>query len=183
MKKVFMLALVSCLLLACSSQNANQGSGEYITHTVKYQGETLGRISAWYTGSSKNWTAIEQANPGIIANKIKAGDAIKIPKELAKRADALPKSFITGSKSTVSAKVSEEKTVLPSTGESMASELTVAPAEVTAEMPIVPESSEAKAVLEGSSHSTEVAPMQQAAPADTANAVDDLAAGGVIGGH
>ncbi|NLF25038.1 MAG: LysM peptidoglycan-binding domain-containing protein [Deltaproteobacteria bacterium] len=63
---------------------------EYHLHTVKYAGETLSLIAAWYTGSSENWREVAAANEGLDPNLIKSGLIIKIPKALVIRESPLP---------------------------------------------------------------------------------------------
>ncbi len=55
---------------------------KYFTHTIKWGGESLIRISLWYTGSGKNWLQINEANPSIDPRRIKIGDSILIPEKL-----------------------------------------------------------------------------------------------------
>jgi hypothetical protein len=63
-------------------------------HTVKYSGETLSIIALWYTGNSRDWKEIAQANPDMKPNRIFPGDRIIIPEGLLKIRDPLPKEFI-----------------------------------------------------------------------------------------
>jgi hypothetical protein len=63
-------------------------------HTVKYSGETLSIIALWYTGNSRNWKEIAQANPDMKPNRIFPGDQIIIPEGLLKIRDPLPKEFV-----------------------------------------------------------------------------------------
>lgn len=100
MKKYLLPIILAALITACATQQV-EPEKEYVLHTVKYQGETLGKISAWYTGSAKNWSAIQDANPELIANKMKPGITIKIPKELTKREDGFSKKYITPEKKPV----------------------------------------------------------------------------------
>jgi hypothetical protein len=67
---------------------------QYIDHTVKYFGETLGLIAAWYTGKGSNWTAIREANPGIKPERIRIGQTIKIPKELITKEESFPEGYV-----------------------------------------------------------------------------------------
>ncbi|RME62307.1 MAG: LysM peptidoglycan-binding domain-containing protein [Candidatus Dadabacteria bacterium] len=101
MKKKFILCLIIlCLLPACTALTKKpevveiKPAEEYYYHTVQYSGETLGIISAWYTGKTSNWKLIREANPFLDPYKIKIGDKIKIPKYLLKREAPLPFSFI-----------------------------------------------------------------------------------------
>ena len=63
-------------------------------HQVRYQGETLGVISRWYTGKSTNWKMIVDANPGMRPERINIGDTILIPQELVVQEEPLPKRAI-----------------------------------------------------------------------------------------
>jgi hypothetical protein len=65
-----------------------------LTHIVKYQGETLGVISKWYTGSSENWRAILKANPKLDVYRMKLGQNIIIPETLIKRRDKFPQTYL-----------------------------------------------------------------------------------------
>ena len=59
-------------------------------HTVRWPGESLSLIASWYTGSSKNWRKLAEANPGLNPNRIKGGNAIMIPSYLLKTRVPLP---------------------------------------------------------------------------------------------
>jgi hypothetical protein len=66
----------------------------YREHTVRHQGETLGIISAWYTGSQDNWRSLQighHKNPGLIY----AGDKVYVPRRLLRRSSPLPKQFVS----------------------------------------------------------------------------------------
>ena len=64
-------------------------------HTVRWPGETLSLIAQWYTGSWKNWTALADANPGINPDRITIGDKIRIPDDLLKTREPLPREFLS----------------------------------------------------------------------------------------
>ncbi|MGA1844626.1 MAG: LysM peptidoglycan-binding domain-containing protein [bacterium] len=63
-------------------------------HTVKWQGETLQVIAAWYTGNKENWQALSDANPVINPDRLSIGNQIFIPQELLKSREPLPREFI-----------------------------------------------------------------------------------------
>ena len=67
-------------------------------HTVKWSGETLFIIAAWYTGDRDNWRAIAQAmvqeNPNVNIHRINIGNKIPVPQSLMKVQDPMPKDFV-----------------------------------------------------------------------------------------
>jgi len=63
-------------------------------HTVKWSGETVSIIAAWYTGDQQNWKALTQANPQINLMQICEGDKIQIPDHLLKTREPLPREFV-----------------------------------------------------------------------------------------
>lgn len=67
---------------------------EFFHHTVSWPGETLTRISAWYTNSSSNWNLILEANPGLQPTRMQLGTVINIPVDLVKNTTPMPKSFL-----------------------------------------------------------------------------------------
>jgi hypothetical protein len=66
---------------------------KFFTHTIKWPGENLIRISRWYTGSGQNWLSIVAANPSIDPRRIKIGDNILIPVSLLKTSQPMPISY------------------------------------------------------------------------------------------
>lgn len=66
----------------------------FYVHIVKWGGETISIIAAWYTGDHQNWKAIAQANPQIDLKLIHEGDKILIPERLLRTREPLPKEFI-----------------------------------------------------------------------------------------
>jgi Tfp pilus assembly protein FimV len=70
----------------------------YFTHTVKWSGETLFIIAAWYTGNRENWKALAeammQANPNANIHRIFIGNKVLIPESLLKTRDPMPKEFV-----------------------------------------------------------------------------------------
>jgi hypothetical protein len=67
---------------------------KYFTHTIKWSGENLIRISRWYTGTGQNWLPIVEANPSIDPRRIKIGDSILIPESLLKTREPMPISYL-----------------------------------------------------------------------------------------
>jgi hypothetical protein len=63
-------------------------------HTVKWSGETVSIISAWYTGDQQNWRALMQANPQLNPLQICEGNKILIPDHLLKTREPLPREFV-----------------------------------------------------------------------------------------
>jgi hypothetical protein len=59
-------------------------------HVVRWHGETLSSIAAWYTASYQNWQALARANPEIDTNRIEIGDEIRIPEPLLKTRKPMP---------------------------------------------------------------------------------------------
>lgn len=70
------------------------GPPAYYTHTVRYYGESVSIIAAWYTGAIENWKALAEANPGIDPNRIVVGDKLRIPEELMTKREPMPKEFV-----------------------------------------------------------------------------------------
>jgi len=66
----------------------------YVVHTVKWRGETLSMIAAWYTGKSTNWKAVAEINPDINPRRISEGSTIVIPDHMVKRRDPMPKEYV-----------------------------------------------------------------------------------------
>jgi hypothetical protein len=61
---------------------------------VRYRGETISIIAAWYTGDGENWKALAQANPQINPTLIFEGNEILIPERLLKTREAMPPKFV-----------------------------------------------------------------------------------------
>ncbi|MCO6430008.1 MAG: LysM peptidoglycan-binding domain-containing protein [Deltaproteobacteria bacterium] len=62
----------------------------YFIHRVSAQGETLGMIARWYTGSANNWKEILNSNPGLDARRIRIGSEILIPDEMVTKRNPMP---------------------------------------------------------------------------------------------
>jgi hypothetical protein len=66
----------------------------FYVHTVRYSGETISIIAAWYTGNGENWKALARANPQIDPKLIFEGNEILIPETLLKTREAMPQKFV-----------------------------------------------------------------------------------------
>jgi hypothetical protein len=66
----------------------------YFVHTVKYQGETVSIIAAWYLGDKMRFDVLAAANPEITPTLIRAGMKIRIPENLMKTHELMPKDFV-----------------------------------------------------------------------------------------
>jgi hypothetical protein len=62
---------------------------------VRYSGETISIIAAWYTGDGENWKALVRANPKIDPKLISEGNEILIPERLLKTREPMPKKFVS----------------------------------------------------------------------------------------
>lgn len=69
---------------------AVKAQAEFITHTVRYRGETLSRIASWYTGDAKNWKELVKANPDLKPERIAIGQTLRLPRQIIKRSDEMP---------------------------------------------------------------------------------------------
>lgn len=83
------------------SPNVSPSEEKYVYHRIKYSGETVAVISAWYTKSAKNWPEIVDANPKMVPSKLRLGDIVRIPKNIVKRSGPLPSEFVTSFKNGV----------------------------------------------------------------------------------
>ena len=70
----------------------------YYTHTVKWSGETVSIIAAWYTGDIENWKILGEVmlrqNPNADIKRIFVGNKILIPESLMKTREPMPKDFV-----------------------------------------------------------------------------------------
>lgn len=66
----------------------------YYMHTVKWPGESVSIIAAWYTGKLENWRALASANPEIDPNRIFQGNKIRIPLDMMKTQEPMPQEFV-----------------------------------------------------------------------------------------
>lgn len=127
--RIFLCVSMSyaCLLtlISCTpehnrpSPELEQPEEDYIYHRIKYQGETVAVISAWYTKSAKNWPEIVDSNPKMIPSKLRIGDLVRIPKRLVRRFQSLPQDFVVSFKSGVNQDSSKSNKSLPSPEESI----------------------------------------------------------------
>jgi LysM repeat protein len=67
----------------------------YYEHNVRWSGESLSIIAKWYTGSLENWKALSKANPKINPSRIHKGQKIRIPENLLKTREPMPKRFLS----------------------------------------------------------------------------------------
>lgn len=84
------LVLVLSILSSCTKAPEPPPPPQYLHHTVKYSGETLGAIAKWYTGETNNWHVIVAANPGLKPERVSLGMVILIPQELVKESRPFP---------------------------------------------------------------------------------------------
>lgn len=68
----------------------------YFVHTVRYQGETVSIIAAWYLGDKMRFDVLAAANPEINPSLVRVGMRIKIPEGMAKTREPMPKEFVDG---------------------------------------------------------------------------------------
>lgn len=134
-KVVVLTALLplALILTSCSAPKSNPAPApepeeEFAYHKIKYSGETVAVISAWYTKSAKNWPEIVDANPKMVPSKLRIGDYVRIPKRLISRNSSLPQDFVASFKSGVNKDSSKGEIVKP-TDESPTSSNTESPME------------------------------------------------------
>ncbi len=96
---MFLLFLTACETvpeqgegLAVTYDESKTASG--IIHTVRYRGETLALIAAWYAQDQSLWPKLLEANPGIKPKSLQIADKIFIPESLLKQRTAMPASFV-----------------------------------------------------------------------------------------
>jgi LysM domain-containing protein len=68
----------------------------FFVHTVKFSGETVSIIAAWYLGDKMRFDVLAVANPEINPTLIKVGMKIKIPETAMKTRETMPKEFVDG---------------------------------------------------------------------------------------
>jgi len=66
----------------------------YFVHTVKYPGETVSIIAAWYLGDKMRFDVLAAANPEINPTLIRVGMKIKIPENLMKTRETMTREFV-----------------------------------------------------------------------------------------
>jgi len=98
------------------TQTDQNSSEPYYVHTVKWSGETISIIAAWYTGDKENWKELVEANRyQIKLNVIYEGMQIRIPEHLMKVRDPMSKVYVdsfypkTQKKSTVKTPASKKQ--------------------------------------------------------------------------
>lgn len=90
----FMLLFTGCAKIKEITHIGKAEKISYYTHTVQWSGETLSIIAGWYTGDIENWKALVKANPDINPNLIVKGIKIRIPEDLLKKKDPMPKNYV-----------------------------------------------------------------------------------------
>lgn len=65
-----------------------------LQHTVTFTGETLGSISKWYTGSSKNTPVIAKLNKMSPEHRLTIGERVIIPKQMLKTQMPMPRAAV-----------------------------------------------------------------------------------------
>ena len=115
-KRLIVVGLI-CALFACAKPEPEPEPvvlppppPQFLDHTVRFQGETLGLIAKWYTGESSNWKQIVEANPGLRPERINMGDVISIPTEIVTREEEMPKNVV-GRRARTRASAPVKKTV------------------------------------------------------------------------
>jgi hypothetical protein len=66
----------------------------YFVHRVQYPGETVSIIAAWYLGDKMRFDVLAAANPEINPKLVKAGMSIRIPENMMKTHEPMPKDFV-----------------------------------------------------------------------------------------
>ena len=84
---------LSSSMQAESTLSSESPQTQYLRHTIQWPGESLIRISRWYTGSGNNWRLIAKANPSVDHRRIKIGDTILIPEDLLKTHQPMPVDY------------------------------------------------------------------------------------------
>lgn len=77
-----------------SPKPAPQEGVAYFVHTVKYPGETLSIIAAWYLGDKMRYDVLAAANLEINPKLIRVGMKIKIPENIMKKRESMNKEFV-----------------------------------------------------------------------------------------
>jgi len=63
-------------------------------HTIKWSGESVSIIAAWYTGDLQNWKALAEVNPDINPNRVHEGMKIRIPERMMTTKAAMTKEHV-----------------------------------------------------------------------------------------
>jgi hypothetical protein len=103
-KRVLLLIVIGIpisLQMGCSYFAGTEGGWEpspkkrpHFVHEVRWEGENLEIIAKWYTGDSKNWSALADANPQIDVKEVIIGNSVYIPAYLLKKRGPLPREFV-----------------------------------------------------------------------------------------
>lgn len=104
---MFLLFLTACETVPEQSEGLTVTYGERkavsgIVHTVRYRGETLALIAAWYAQEQSLWPKLLEVNPGIKPKSLQIADEIFIPENLLKQRTAMPASFVQSQGGTAS---------------------------------------------------------------------------------
>ena len=97
MLRIIVLSLLTLFIVSCTANRQSAPTPpaqQYVQHTVRWPGETLGIIASWYTGTSGNWPLLANANPNLKVTSIRIGDTVQIPDSLVKRSAALTAEFV-----------------------------------------------------------------------------------------
>ncbi|HVN24019.1 MAG TPA: hypothetical protein VMT71_08600 [Syntrophorhabdales bacterium] len=67
----------------------------YFVHTVRWRGESLLAIAAWYTGTTRNARILAEVNSQVTKPKrIPVGDKVRIPVKMLRTREMIPKGFV-----------------------------------------------------------------------------------------
>ncbi len=167
----FLLVFVAAASAGCGIRNPQPEIAKpvNVVHTVQYEGETLGRISEWYTGSFSKWKLIAGKNPKLSPTNLQLGQKIVIPASLVMRRAEMPKSRLPEPVKTVKSDSSQSASLQPEVPQLSAPQLlpsqsaapqVAAPQVVTPEV-VTPQPAEEKASAQGSSPESIVCRAQQ----------------------
>ena len=83
-----LVAFVMAYLVGCVGLHRRSKDDRlYLTHTIRFEGETLSGIAKWYTGSAKNWSFVRRVDPDTSPTKLKLGEEVGVPYALLRRSD------------------------------------------------------------------------------------------------
>ncbi len=68
----------------------------YHVHVIRWTGESLSIIAAWYTGDMRNWKIIAAANPEINPKRLHEGMEVRVPAQVLKTTAPLTKEYVDG---------------------------------------------------------------------------------------
>jgi len=92
---LLVLALCSCSFFYRGPGASQQLPEERLAlHTVKYRGESLSAISAWYLKSAERWPEIASYNGHVDLLNLQLGDIIRLPVGLIERSEPMPQSYL-----------------------------------------------------------------------------------------